>query len=137
MAPEPARARKTRTAAQSGRIAGPRSARESLPALSSAPHGIARPLGPAAARLGRPRVYEDVIRVLRDFFRRTHPGPPPPSPPWAFSALNPVAQVMVKQMLFSRSLRAHPHSQPRLRRLHTHARRNVALAYPRKLSKIC
>src|SRR5690348_1586557 len=43
--------------------------------------------------------YEDVIRVLRDFSAERTP-PPAQLTAIGLSALNPVAQVMVKQMLF-------------------------------------
>src|SRR5690242_16786395 len=43
--------------------------------------------------------YEDVIRVLRDFSAQRTP-PPAQLTSMGLSALNPVAQVMVKQMLF-------------------------------------
>lgn len=43
--------------------------------------------------------YEDVIRVLRDFSAQRTP-PPAQLTAMGLSALNPVAQVMVKQMLF-------------------------------------
>lgn len=43
--------------------------------------------------------YEDVIRVLRDFSAERTP-PPAQLTAMGLSALNPVAQVMVKQMLF-------------------------------------
>jgi cytochrome P450 len=43
--------------------------------------------------------YEDVVRVLRDFSAERTP-PPAQLTAMGLSALNPVAQVMVKQMLF-------------------------------------
>src|SRR3954468_20536867 len=43
--------------------------------------------------------YEDVIRVLRDFSAQRTPTPEQLTS-MGLSALNPVAQVMVKQMLF-------------------------------------
>src|SRR5215469_1685973 len=43
--------------------------------------------------------YEDVIQVLRDFSAQRTP-PPAQLTTMGLSALNPVAQVMVKQMLF-------------------------------------
>src|ERR1041384_7631466 len=43
--------------------------------------------------------YEDVIRVLRDFSAERTP-PPEQLTAMGLAALNPVAKVMVKQMLF-------------------------------------
>ena len=43
--------------------------------------------------------YEDVIRVLRDFSAQRTP-PPAALTAMGLEALNPVAKVMVKQMLF-------------------------------------
>ena len=73
--------------------------------------------------------YDDVVRVLRDFSAERTPTPEQLTA-MGIPALNPVAQVMVKQMLF-----LDPPSHTRIRglafrRIHTSPRGGVADAYP-------